>query len=964
MRFNKPLAEGRYDAILSQPKAAPWGMKWSRYTSVPRDQGRWHVTYRINLLLQAAVVLGGIALVSPAGLAADKLAAAQAAIQAGDLRGAASELRDLVRDKPQDAAARFELARVELMLNDPVSAERDLRAAQQRGYDANQTELLLGRVLLAQHRNSDLLKQLQPSGKNPAIDAEILALRGQAQIRLGKVDDAQASFRQAETLDPKVADSWVEDALIAYGQKDYAAASDRVEHALAADPKAQKAIVLKAMILRRNGDMAGAKALLDQTIADQPPAALARLERASILARTDKPSEAQEDLKVVLKELPGNRRAVFLEAEVLHALHEDQSAKVLLDRLQRSASFDPYILFVRAQVEDALGELSQAEDSATKYIVRAPGDVNGYKLLAEFYTKGGRPDQAIVPLKQAMDAGKADAEIYTMLGRGYSATSQPEAAAAAFAKAAELAPGNVAGEVVLAKALVESGQPANAVAVLEGALKKEPANPAVQEALVGAALATGDVDQADSALLKVTQTGNDNPEVQELTAKVQLARLDVAGAVVTLEKLIKSKPDYAPARITLARAYGMEGQDAKADALLDAVLKQSPSAEPALTMLVNERIRARRVPAAISLMERAHQATPGDVALTERLGDLYIRTGMPQKALELARAAQPADGPPSPQMLLLAANAQLALKQPAQARETLAKLVALQPRDVELRRRLAKLDVEAGEYEPARNLIKEGMRATPRVYALYLDYALVDLKSSGLPAALATAELLRKADLGFPDLNALKGDIYMAAKNPDEAIKAYEEALHAAPSAQLTERIANAYVQEEKPEEARAALAAWTVHHPDDLPALTAMSELDLKAGKLDDAESEFKAILIQQPLDASALNGLARVYERRGDPRARELAAKAFLLDPTAQNADTYGWILTRGGNAARGLLVLRQAVPLRPDIGYHLGVALNDTGQKEDAVRVLNAVVATKSDFSEKTDARKLLEQITKGS
>ncbi|MEO9189160.1 MAG: hypothetical protein ABI224_04030, partial [Acetobacteraceae bacterium] len=117
-------------------------------------------------------------------------------------------------------------------------------------------------------------------------------------------------------------------------------------------------------------------------------------------------------------------------------------------------------------------------------------------------------------------------------------------------------------------------------------------------------------------------------------------------------------------------------------------------------------------------------------------------------------------------------------------------------------------------------------------------------------------------------------------------------------------------------------------------------------------------------PRNAVALNNLARVYQLRGDPQARATAEKAFLLDPSAQNADTLGWILTRGGDPARGLVLLRQAAPGDPRFAYHLGVALNDVGQKENAVKVLNAVVAVKGDFTEKADARKLLEQITKGS
>ncbi len=101
------------------------------------------------------------------------------------------------------------------------------------------------------------------------------------------------------------------------------------------------------------------------------------------------------------------------------------------------------------------------------------------------------------------------------------------------------------------------------------------------------------------------------------------------------------------------------------------------------------------------------------------------------------------------------------------------------------------------------------------------------------------------------------------------------------------------------------------------------------------------------------------------GNAAALPMAEEAYLLSPTVQSADTLGWILTRGGDPARGLVLLRQAAAGGdPRVAYHLGVALNDVGQKDDAVKVLNAVVAVKGDFTEKADAQKLLGQITKGS
>jgi cellulose synthase operon protein C len=918
-----------------------------------------------SLYLRTALVLAGVSLWPLAGQARDHAAAAQAALKSGDLRTAVIELRNAVRDDPQNAASRYDLARMELLLGDPASAERDVRAAEQRGYDARKTLPLLGEALLAQNRAADILKLFQPKGQDPALDAQILVLRGEAETRLGKPDDARTSFSKAEALDPSALPAWIEDAKLAMARGDTATALDRVEHALSAQPKAMEALVLKAALLRQKGDVAAARSLLDQVIAEQPPAIPARVERANLLIGLGKLAEGKADLDAVQKLTPNNVQAQFLRAVVLHEQHEDKDAAALLQRLDPIFSSYPRAYLLRAAVQEQLGELQQAEESAAKYIARVPGDMNGYKLLAQLYLKDRRPDQAITPLKHAVEVGKADAMIYEMLGRADAATGQQAAAAKAYAAAGKLAPGNVGLETALATALIASGEPDAALAGLEQALAKAPTDPALQEAVVRAAMATGDLDRADKALAQVKAGGGDTPVTQNLTAMLQLARLDAAGAQATLEKTVKANPDFVPGQINLARALIMQGQAKQAEALLAAVVERSPTVEPALTLLVEEQVRTNRAPAAIALLERAHAAAPADTALTARLGALLVRTGAAQKAFDLARAAQPPSGPPNPKLLLLAANAQVALKKPDDARETLGKLIALEPRAVEVRRQLAALMVQAGDFESARTLVKDGMRATPRVYQLYLDYALIDLKASGLPKALATAESLRQQDPGFQALSALAGDINMVAGKPEDAAKAYAQAAAAAPSAGLTERLSTAYARQSKPDEARAVMAAWLDKHPDDLAATAALSEFDIAAGKLDVAEQELKAVLARQPHNAAALNNLAWVYQLQGNKLARPVAEQAYLLAPTPQSADTLGWILTRDGDAGRGLVLLRQAAASGdPNIAYHLGVALNDVGQKADAVKVLNAVAGLKGEFTEKADAQHLLSQLTKGS
>jgi tetratricopeptide (TPR) repeat protein len=279
---------------------------------------------------------------------------------------------------------------------------------------------------------------------------------------------------------------------------------------------------------------------------------------------------------------------------------------------------------------------------------------------------------------------------------------------------------------------------------------------------------------------------------------------------------------------------------------------------------------------------------------------------------------------------------------------------------------LVGLLVDAGDFDNARGLIKAGIAATPRNYQLLLDYVMIDLKATGVDAALATADQLQSQDRDFTQTRALKGDVYLAANRPDDAAKAYEAALAAAPSTMLVTRLAGAQLRSGRSGAADTTLTNWLLKHPDDLVALEQVAELDIAAGRLDAAAAHLQSILGEKPHDPVALNNLAWIYQQQHDPRAMDMARQAYVLSPGAQTADTLGWILTTGGNADTGVLLLRQAsaqAASDPRVQYHYAVALKDTGDKADAIKLLTAVVAVKADFTEKPQAQQLLDQLNKG-
>jgi putative PEP-CTERM system TPR-repeat lipoprotein len=369
----------------------------------------------------------------------------------------------------------------------------------------------------------------------------------------------------------------------------------------------------------------------------------------------------------------------------------------------------------------------------------------------------------------------------------------------------------------------------------------------------------------------------------------------------------------------------------------------------------------------VALLERAHAAAPSLVRVTVALGDLYLGTGNPQKAMDLANAVTgPAAG--STQILGLRASAYLALGQKKEALATDQDILKQDPNLVGVRRQLVALLIDAGDLESARNALAAGIAANPQNYQLYQDMILIDLKSTGIDAALATADRLQAENRDVPAIRALKGDTYLAANRLADAIAAYTDANNAAPSGQLVARIAAAMIRSGKTDDATKVLQVWLAAHPSDLAVAEQASEISIATGKLADARTTLEAMLKQRPHDAVVLNNLAWVYQQTGDgARAQSLARQAYVLSPGPQTADTLGWILTTSGNPGDGLPLLRQATSqssVDPRILYHYAVALKDTGNRDEAKKNLQTVVASKGEFKEKTDAQKVLDDLAKGS
>ena len=152
--------------------------------------------------------------------------------------------------------------------------------------------------------------------------------------------------------------------------------------------------------------------------------------------------------------------------------------------------------------------------------------------------------------------------------------------------------------------------------------------------------------------------------------------------------------------------------------------------------------------------------------------------------------------------------------------------------------------------------------------------------------------------------------------------------------------------------------------HPQDLLVGAILADVRQQKGDLDGATQLYETLVEVAPGDVLLVNNLAVLYQIKGNPKAMELAEKAYELAPKAAPIkDTYGWILFEAGQFDRALVLLREAAAAMPDnaeVQYHLAAALVAKGQADEARALLKKALNGKLPDDKKAEAQKLLQRI----
>jgi putative PEP-CTERM system TPR-repeat lipoprotein len=776
----------------------------------------------------------------------------------GNLKAAEIELRNAIRESPQDPVIRVRLAEVYLLLGDAFSAEREAKAARDR--NGNEADYLpvLADSLLRQNKFTEVQDQIKPDDRKPALESQARLAFGNAAVGLQNQAKAEEMFSDAIRLDPSAVRPKIQLARLLSGTKPEQA-DKLIDEAIAADPRSTEAIEAKGEMLRVRGDLDGAMRLYEEALKIDPDNVPGRLGRAFINIARANFNAANSDLDPILKAAPNNLMANYLRALEFAKQQNYAEADQILDRISSSFATLSAGYLLQGETKLVRGQFAQAESILAKYLGHFPDDQNAARLAATAALRQHAPARAIEFLKPVV--GKSpQAATLSLLGDAYLADGKPESALQQFQSAASLDPENPAIKTSFARSELAMGRGEQGLSDLEQVFSSEAGATAAGPTLVLSELRAGRVDKAGEVAASLVARDANNPLYQGLLGEARSAQRNYPAAEAAFRAALARNPEFVQAARGLAQLYLAMGRTGDAAKVYTDLLAKKADDVVGLLGLADIAIAQKKWPEATDEISRARTAAPNDPAPGLKLVALYgeQKDWANAKAVAGELAAQ---FPQNVDVLEAQGRAQFGGGDIDGAISSYKRAHELAPKSAPILSRYVALLSQAKHLREARTVLQNAVATEPQNASLKAQLIRMEAETDGLDQAVAQARAFAKDDPDNDLYDLLSAELYEKAGRVGEAITLLDKALAARPARDgLTIALSRLYTRTGDRTKAEAVLTQRLKADPKALIVAAALAELYRTTGRSDEAKKLYNDVVSQKPADAAGLLGLAEI--------------------------------------------------------------------------------------------------------
>jgi tetratricopeptide (TPR) repeat protein len=679
------------------------------------------------------------------------------------------------------------------------------------------------------------------------------------------------------------------------------------------------------------GQFSAAYGELARTVALQPTNYKARIDLGNLLLAGGKIDDAQAQANAVMAAQPNNPDVhAMLGAIAAKRGQKDQA----LNELHRALELDPN----RAAFHEDLALLqagdptktSSVEDELKKAVALDPKSVNAKLLLAAFYAKSSRWQEAE---KTSWDAVATDPKSLSaresltriILKQG----DQPRAEQVLRQASKDLAD-DPQGVRILADYYAGSGQMDKAKAEFASLSAKYPKNISVQKGYIRVLLEVKDYATAQKVVTELMKKNAKDPEVAGLNGIVLLNNGKASDAVNALMDATKNFPKDAFLQYWLGKAALSKGDSDLAEKSLRQAADLNPSRLDAEEELA--RIAAQR-------------------------GDMNLLSDVADKTIAAA--------PRFPGGYVWRSLVEVSRNSPDKAEADLKTAMSVAPQSPQAYLELGKIRFTQKRFPEGVALLEQALQYDPNSVVAVRLLVSYDLYQKQPDKALARLNAQIDKSPKNSGLYDLLAQLQIQNKNLDQAAATAQKAIQLNPNdGEAVVLFAQIQVQRGQVANAIGAWEQWSKAHPNDAGSYAILGTLEEARGDIGKAETYYKKSLQIQPEQALAANNLAYRMLENGENAdvALTLAQTARRAMPNSpKTADTLAWAYYHKGTYAFARDLLEDAVKADPDsaaMQYHLGMVYSKLSDKSSAVVHLKKAVSLAPDSPTAKDAKAALQ------
>ena len=735
---------------------------------------------------------------------------------------------------------------------------------------------------------------------------------GEKYLAQGKVKEATIMFRNAIKRDPKFGEAYAKlgDAEIRRG--DYVAALNAYRRAVELLPNPEDSagkladIYLAAYALNDKKDARTLEevALLSNQLLKKDANSYhgLRLKGFLAVAKSDIPAAIAAFRQADLAR-PKQPELRFALAQILNQNGNWPEAESIAIQMTKDSP-------AYAQVYDFLvveymrkNEGAKAEQILAQRVANNPKIVDFRLIQADFYMGTNRKDQADKVLGELMAKEPDDPAIRSKVGDFLSKTRQYDRAIEIYkAGAAKYSGEKTAYRLRMAQAYLGQGKPKDAIGVVDQALADDPKS---NDAL------------SMRASLQLQYGGKEQRQ----------------GAIGDLQALIGRDPKNVVVRYNLARAYQTGGDFDAARVQYNEVIKLSDRFVAAYIGSGQVALAQRNYGRAIQDCDAVLKLDARNSAARLIKANALIQSGnLRQARVDLTEYIK--DGASSPDLEFQLALTDFAEGKNKDAEARFRSLRERFPTDLRLVFAVAEVVARTGRTNEALQFLRAEKQKHPDNRALSFAVAAAASKSGDTALAETEYRALLAADPKNVDLHMRLGELLRAKGQLVAAIDMLKKGQELAPN-----------------NPAANLLLAMTLD----------------AAGLKQEALPLYEKVVKVDPENTVALNNLAFQYAELGKDLdlAMKFAQKAKQKAPNSDDiSDTMGWVYVKKQLNDNAISVFRDLVKRQPKNAlyhYHLGYALYQKGNKQDARQSLQTALSLKPGKDDEALIRQLMGKVS---